>query len=735
MRCISTYLPGNAESGHFLVTTRDNRIAGRLASHTVALDPISKDDAMSLFTLKAGDSLEKPDECVLERLVVKLDCLPLAISQAAAFIEENDGRISDYLDALEGESPQEYIDEELHDPRRDRESVNSVFRTWKLSIDQISLQKPQAADLLCLLSMLDRQSIPKLLLPAGPKLATSIGTLRAFNLITIRPGSGSLQLHRLVQKFVQLSWKSSSSAQKWENEALACVARAYPTEIGREEWWLCDTLAPHVQVVISREYESGEARLDLAHLLCWAADFDIERGMYAQGLARAERSRAIFQEELANEIDNRLAAATWMCGRLRYYVAESEDDINDAADMLETALRIADYPSLPYAEAAFELAHLYYRMRNEEACLEMGRASYECWKAMDGPTSERALDNLDDHALAFALFGRVEEAIAKWQEIVELSQACDTDENTKAVYLYRSMASVAEFQGDESTAELLFAKLVGICSAIYSEDHVHVFDYRLMHAEQILRQGRPAEAMRVTEVIMEAFKNKSDWEILASCLQILAECCRMQASAEEEETYRLQFFELHAQMLGRRHHTTIDAMGTYAQCLTRSKRHAEAELLCQEVIALLKLNPSASGEKMANAYETLGLCLALQGRHAEAEAAYLDALDQDEKSPRLLRNLCCLLWRQQKWDLLEFRCRQVQSMGGGPRPWASWGLITALEQKGETMEALRLRAQAVGLGTATDAPTNPLSDLAEPLAEGSLPHRFGRWIHPRSWSA
>lgn len=36
-------------------------------------------------------------------------------------------------ECLRGEDPEKFLDEELDDSRRDRESVNCVFRTWKLS--------------------------------------------------------------------------------------------------------------------------------------------------------------------------------------------------------------------------------------------------------------------------------------------------------------------------------------------------------------------------------------------------------------------------------------------------------------------------------------------------------------------------------------------------------------------------------------------------------------------------
>ena len=68
-----------------------------------------------------------------------LSSLPLAISQAAAFISENSVTVSEYLEMLvnDEEDLKELLSEHLEDPRRDWSSENSVLRTWKLSFEQI----------------------------------------------------------------------------------------------------------------------------------------------------------------------------------------------------------------------------------------------------------------------------------------------------------------------------------------------------------------------------------------------------------------------------------------------------------------------------------------------------------------------------------------------------------------------------------------------------------------------
>ena len=734
---LSKYLPGRSDNGQVLITTRDNRVASKLTNQgkPIILQPMSHEEARLLFLSKLGGDESNFDEAEVHDLLEELDRLPLAMSQAAAFIEENSVPIAEYTIAVKSDAAmaEEFLHEELDDSRRDEESANSVFRTWKLSYDQIKQQKPRAADLLSLLAMLDRQSVPKSLLKV-PEVTTSLGVLQSFNLVTTRAGSLSLQIHRLVQRFVRLSLQRENAAERWQETALACVSRDYPTEIGVAEWPICDALAPHVHIILDYNYRTTEARLNLAHLLCWAADFDIERGIYTQALERAEKSHHIFRE-LVPERDERLAAATWLYGRLRYYQAQSTSDMDAAAELLEKALSISDNPSLNFAESAFELSHLYYDQCNGDKCLEMGKASFKCWEEMGGPSSVRTLDNMHDYALELAMLGHEKDGIAAWQEIVQRCPASDASENTKTIYIYRSMAGIAEFQSDAAMAEIFYAKLIVLCEAIYHSEHIHVFDYRLSHAEQIMLQGKLEEATALSEAILDCCNNSSEWRIRASCLQTIAACYKLRECYSEEQTYRLKTLELHKKHLGYDHKETIDAEEALVDCYLNSSRHSEAKDLLQRVLSWRNTRLGPTHNDTLRAIECLGICHAHQGQDAKAEAAFRDAVGRQRNADaRILDNLQMSLWNQGNWEALESWSRRSCVLDHNDyRSRAHSNLISALEQQGKMQEALEMRAGSLALQPPSHdlpegrrLPTNP---------PGRHVRRFGRVIHPRTWSA
>ena len=734
---LSKFLPNGSGDCHVLITTRDNRVATRLAKGATptALHPMSDEEARSLLMSKLKGEKSRFDEAEIRDLLEELDHLPLALSQAAAFIEENGISIADYTNALKGEDAEEFLDEELDDSRRDEESVNSVFRTWKLSYDQIKQQKPRAAEILSLLAMFDRQSIPRSLLKMT-EVTTSLGVLHSFNLVTSRAGLQSLQMHRLVQRFIQLSLQRDHATQKWQDTALACLSKAYPTEIGVAEWPVCDSLAPHVHVVTGYEYKTTDARLDLAHLLCWAADFDIERGMYNQALQRAERSLEIYRQLLPKD-DERIAAATWLYGRLSYYEAQSSNDVETAAELLREAFSISRYPSLNFAESAFELAHLYYTQCKEQECLEKGLASFKCWEAIEGLNSVRTLDNMHDYALELAMLGHEDEGIVRWQEIIERCPACDTSQSTKSIFTFRSMAAIAEFQRDAAMAEIFYAKLIALGMGIYHPEHVHLFDYRLSHAEQIMRQGKLEEATQLSKAILVDSDNTSEWRISASCLQTIAECCSLRGYYSEEQGYRLRTLQLHEKKLGQDHKETIDAEDALADCYMNNSKHAAAKDLYHKVLSWRNVRLGQTHHDTVRAVECIGICYAHQRQDAEAEAAYLDAIRrQSDANARLLHNLRMSLWNQGKWEMLESWSRQTYKLDNEYRSSTHWSLITALKRQNKLDDALEIRAGLLNVGTSNGGPAKSPEGRCLPTHPPVRDvRRFGRIIHPRTWSA
>ena len=194
------YLPRSLE-GCILITTRDKRIGYRLARPENCVDilPMSMDEAMQLLHSHLDPwPQDDSDIGASQELVEALGFLPLAITQAVAFMRQNLVSVREYMTLFRGHK-RELLAKDFEDLRQYRGSSNSVLSTFKISLDELA---PQAAELLSLMALLDGAGIPKDLIqcPGDDLMDTiiALGTLYAFSLIMTSPSSSDYHMHRLV---------------------------------------------------------------------------------------------------------------------------------------------------------------------------------------------------------------------------------------------------------------------------------------------------------------------------------------------------------------------------------------------------------------------------------------------------------------------------------------------------------------------------------------------------------
>jgi hypothetical protein len=156
-RPLREYLP-YCEHGSILITTRNKEAALKLVEQrdVIAVEPIDKVSAVVLFEKKLGtlgDSRE------VAELAAALECMPLAIVQAAAYILQRAPRslVAKYLDEYRKTERKRtsLLNYDKGQLRRDGEAKNSILVTWQISFEHIREMRPLAADLLSLMSFFD----------------------------------------------------------------------------------------------------------------------------------------------------------------------------------------------------------------------------------------------------------------------------------------------------------------------------------------------------------------------------------------------------------------------------------------------------------------------------------------------------------------------------------------------------------------------------------------------------
>lgn len=333
-RLLIDHVPKRLDSQRaIIVTTRSRDVGENLIDGESCIDipRFSIPEAETLLRYHAENAFDNSEPAVSGKLLDTLGYVPLAITQATAFIKRNLWTVQGYLEAI-GENQQNLIDhlsQELQDTRRPRGFPNSVFRTWKLSFDQILSKEPWTARLLAVIAMLDPQRIPKKLLrPLAERevdFRMAIGTLSGFALISHGVDGETYSIHPLVQASLHYWLEQRSQKVDVASQALQLLAHEFPdgTYEHRET---CESMLAHAQAVLCHECVSDNHILKRALLLYKVGSFSYTQGRYASAYREAFEAYTIYKEFSGEDASNTLQSLTLLALVLRdqgeYDIAE-----------------------------------------------------------------------------------------------------------------------------------------------------------------------------------------------------------------------------------------------------------------------------------------------------------------------------------------------------------------------------------------------------------------------------
>jgi tetratricopeptide (TPR) repeat protein len=230
---LKDYLP-RSRQGCVVLTTRSRKIAVKLAqSNVIEVLEMEEEVATQLLSkslINQELSNNRPDTL---KLLEQLTFLPLAIVQAAAYINENGITLSDYLSLLE-EQEQDVVDllsEDFEDEGRYQDVKNPVATTWLISFEYIRRLDPLAAEYMSFMSCVDPKDVPQSLLPAAQsrkKETDAIGTLDAYSFVIRRSADHALDVHRLVHLATRNWLRREESLTQWAAKAMRRLKEVFP---------------------------------------------------------------------------------------------------------------------------------------------------------------------------------------------------------------------------------------------------------------------------------------------------------------------------------------------------------------------------------------------------------------------------------------------------------------------------------------------------------------------------
>jgi tetratricopeptide (TPR) repeat protein len=242
------WLPRGGQ-GHVLITSRNPSWGGLAA--TLAVDVLPRTEALAFLARRLGR-----DDPGFDRLAATLGDLPLALEQAAAYVEETAIPASEYLTMLDTHA------RDLFALGRPATTEQTIATTWIVSLRRLRQQTPTAEELLVLCAFLGPDDIPRSLPTEHPdvlpeRLAATvraplayqqaIGALRRYSLITTSQDGQALSMHRLVQAVTRHRVGGEQERHAWAQRAVELLRRAFPADPDEPSAWpLCSQLLAHV---------------------------------------------------------------------------------------------------------------------------------------------------------------------------------------------------------------------------------------------------------------------------------------------------------------------------------------------------------------------------------------------------------------------------------------------------------------------------------------------------------
>ena len=274
-----------AGPGRVLITTQNQHWPPGQAVDVPVLDP---GVAADFLVNRTGD----PDRAAARKLASVLAGLPLALEQAAAYMQATGTTMARYLTLFQarqadllarGEAPGHPAD---------------VAATLGLAVSRLAEEDRSAAGLMRLLAFLAPEPVPLALLLTSeqstgllsPEIAGAIGPLlgdtvaagdavaamRRYSLVALA-GDGLVLMHRLVQAITRAQLTAQAAGQ-WERAAAALVDATVPAEAQRPAAWpVCAALLPHAREVLDLT-SGGMGRI--ARYLGFSGSYPAARDLY-----------------------------------------------------------------------------------------------------------------------------------------------------------------------------------------------------------------------------------------------------------------------------------------------------------------------------------------------------------------------------------------------------------------------------------------------------------------------
>lgn len=592
----ASFLP-QTTLGSILFTSRNRDVAYRLMgsdTSVVEIGPMNNKDALALLQKKFNFGI-KTDEA--DALICALGAMPLALTQAAAFINRRAPRmsISKYVKEVQRSDSDRarLLNEDLGDIRRDHEASNSIMTTWQISFKHIRERAPAAARLLALMSFFDPQEIPDSLLPGkyggheneASDFEDDIYTLTSFSLVKASADGSNFEMHGLVQYSMKHWLKLNQELEYWKECYVVLIDERFPLG-GTNDRTTCQALFPHAQTALD-DHPFGADALEAWASISWKA------GWYIGGMGEYRKAYKLALDSLD----------------VREILLGPEDpDTLDSLNSVGVALSKLGR----YAEAK-----------------TMYQRAVEAMERILGAEHLDTLTSMLNLAIVYTSEGHYGDAEKLFEQILERANKIESEAGSLlTLSTLTALAVMHADLGHYEEAEDMELRILKAYETKLGVDHPTTLAAKVNLACTYENQGRLKEAKDLYLQALRAHELNRDAETHILAIKApLSSIYRQQGQWAEAENLQLQILDAQRTRLGPDHPITLHSMSNLASTYWFQDRFSEAEALDLQVLNVRKATLGEDHPSTLNTKSNLAALHWKQDRFPESEALWLEVLN------------------------------------------------------------------------------------------------------------
>ncbi|KAJ6018135.1 P-loop containing nucleoside triphosphate hydrolase protein [Penicillium sp. IBT 35674x] len=523
-RPLLDYLP-ITDNGSTIITSRSRGAVSSIVEDAdiILIEPMDSSHATMLFEKKFEAQAEK--ESIIQ-LVTTLDCIPLAIVQAAAYIKQRTPRISvpQYLKEFQKSDDKKtsLLNHNGGQLRRDRDAKNSILITWQLSFDHIQQSQPAAAGLLSLMSFFDRQGIPAALLQRhlaegsddngesgtessiNDDFEENIRVLRDYSIISISVDGATFEMHRLVQLAMRKWLEVHGQLKQWKQQFIEILWCEFP-DGEFENWAACQPLFSHIQSAVMQLPDDEWILPKWADVLIRAALFAFTKGNVRESEKLAVLAMNIRTRLLGSHHKHTIDSLE-MAGRAYTLSGKWEDAKTLQLQVTKYRKQVLGLEHPETLDSISNLALIYWAQGRWKEAEELNVQVMDARKRVLGPEHPSTLLSMSCLASVYKDQGRWKEAEELKLQVVEARNRVLGPEHPNTLLSIGNLASIYQGQGRYKVAEELKLQVVEARIRVLGPEHPNTLLSIGNLALTYWVQGRWKEAEELNVQVMDARK-------------------------------------------------------------------------------------------------------------------------------------------------------------------------------------------------------------------------------------